>query len=157
MRECYTSKCVKTYGERHNDKPIVSIKFIMIHCFLFPALDRVSCTNELTKTIPGGKVAATILFVTLFWNTNSQGVLYHCQIDDERRTFLKGKWASLGLSEYSNILWFYMYITLDHGDPARWMITDVISSLKYNWLFHVFVLGESRFISIVLACNWGLL
>ena len=69
--------------------------------FLFAALDRMSCTNELTKKIPAAKVALTILFVTFFYGrTNVEAVLYHCQIDNERRTFLKGRWTALGLSEY---------------------------------------------------------
>ena len=67
----------------------------------FPDLDKVSCTNELTKTIPATRILLTILFVTLFRNENNQAVLYHCQIDNERRTFLKGKWDYLGLCEYS--------------------------------------------------------
>ena len=86
------------------NKEASSIKCSIVQyvLFLFAALDKMSCTNELTKKIPAAKVALTILFVThCYYITNEEAVLYHCQIDKERRTFLKGKWASLGLCEYS--------------------------------------------------------
>ena len=94
-----------------------------------------SCTNELTKKIPAAKVALTILFVTFFNdNTKEEAVLYHCQIDHERRTFLKGKWETLGLSEYQ----------LYGCSVAYNMITTFKSEqllLEYSSLNHYFVVS----------------
>ena len=77
-----------------------SAKYIDFSFFL--DLDRVSFINELSKTMPAERIVRTVLLVTLCRNkSNNHAVLYHCQIDDERRTFLKGNWCALGLSEYS--------------------------------------------------------
>ena len=67
----------------------------------FSALDRVSCMSELAKAIPASRISTTALFVTLLRGLDIEAVLYHCQIDKERRTYLrKRKWPGCGLCEY---------------------------------------------------------
>ena len=65
----------------------------------FSVLDKISCDNELVQRIPAGRIAVTLLLVTMSW-LRGHAVLYHCEIDNQRKTFIKGKWPALGLCEY---------------------------------------------------------
>ena len=95
----------------------------------FSVLDRVSCKSELAKAISPARIVLTVLFATFFCDDAHQVVIYHCQIDDERRTFLKGKWIRLGLGEYSS----HNYEVISSGTydtPPPWLYwraTDTIN------------------------------
>ena len=114
----------------------------------------VSCTNELAKKIPAAKVALTILFVTFInCDTNEEAVLYHCQIDKERRTFLKGKWETLGLCEYQ-LHGCYSY-NITTSFKSQQLLLEY-SSLNHKSVVSVFCLRVS-FVSpkamISLSCH----
>ena len=70
-------------------------------CAYFPALEKVSYNNDLVHQIPTAKLPVTVFLVTLCLGVSEYAVLYHCEIKNTRRTFLKGKWNALGLSEYT--------------------------------------------------------
>ena len=68
--------------------------------FIFSVMDKISCDNELVQRIPGGRIAVTLLLVTMSGMIGEIATLYHCEVDNQRRTFIKGHWRELGLSEY---------------------------------------------------------
>ena len=67
----------------------------------FSELDKISCDNELVRKVPAGRVPVTLLLVTMFLSDDHNAVLYHCEVDNQRRTFIKGRWDHLGLGKYS--------------------------------------------------------
>ena len=64
-------------------------------------LDKISCDNELVRKIPAGRLPVTLLLVTMFRSNQRNAILYHCEVDNQRRTFIKGRWDDLGLGLYS--------------------------------------------------------
>ena len=68
------------------------------------ALDMVSYENEFVRSIPADRLVTTELLVAMFWDDTHYAVLYHGTVGKEKRTFMKGQWADLGLGEYQLFL-----------------------------------------------------
>ena len=73
--------------------------------FYLSALDMVSRNNKLLRTILAARLAGTVVLAAVFYDHSTHAVLYHCIVDNERRTFLRGEYQWLGLSEYYLQIW----------------------------------------------------
>ena len=79
----------------------------IIDNFSFPAVDVISSHNKFVDEIPAARIDVCVFLVTSFWGYE-YALLYHCIIDNEMRTFLRGKFAKLGLGEYLRLLWLIL-------------------------------------------------
>ena len=52
--------------------------------------------------VPADKLPVTIFLVTMcdIRRSDEYALLYHCEIDNQRRTFMKGEWYNFALGEY---------------------------------------------------------
>ena len=100
---------------------------ICIYHFSFSGLDKISCDNSFLRKIPAARLATTVLLMTFFVDTDHHAVLYHCVIDNERRTFLRGKWKCLGLSEFWRLTWFIFvwFCIYGSGEQEQWFFSSV--------------------------------
>ena len=64
------------------------------------ALDKVSLDYAVKQKIPEDRAPVTIFMVAMSWSGFRYALLYHCVIDGERRTYMKGHCWDLGLREY---------------------------------------------------------
>ena len=76
---------------------VIDNRIIMYVIFALSELDKISCDNELVRKVPAGRLSVTLLLVTMFVSDYSNAILYHCEVDNQRRTFIKGRWDDFGL------------------------------------------------------------
>ena len=75
---------------------VIDNRITMYGIFSLSELDKISCDNELVRKIPAGRLPVTLLLVTMFYGDAYSVILYHCEVENQRRTFIKGHWQHLG-------------------------------------------------------------